>query len=242
MPTSFGYRYAQLAVLICVNLPGSIQKAEAQMVAPQSQGRACRAVVLQGQVKAGEPFSGDIGNGLKFTLQPIHSGWIARVLPAAGLPTEPDYAEVATPPYRSVTPLSISTDFAFRAQDAIGWNPREFRFALDRGSYQKLSSFYKETSAASPGEVTTASGMRLGELLAGTGSGSLRLVDARLIPGVADQNSQAAAVASHFSSTAHTIEEPAGGKASPLGELLWIRFRVELQIPSSAGRGSSCSF
>ena len=38
-------------------------------------------------------------------------------------------------PTKSVTPLSISTDFAFRAQDAIGWNPRRFRFATSAAAY-----------------------------------------------------------------------------------------------------------
>ena len=33
---------------------------------------------------------------------------------------EHDYAELATPPYQSVSPLSISTDFSFRAQGRGG--------------------------------------------------------------------------------------------------------------------------
>ena len=40
-----------------------------------------------------------------------------------------DYAELATPPYESVSPLLLSTDFSFRAQDAVAWNPRRFRYA-----------------------------------------------------------------------------------------------------------------
>jgi hypothetical protein len=84
---------------------------------------------LDGELKDGRPFSQPIGNGLKIFFQPIHSGWILRVLPVSGPMGDYDYAELATPPYQSVTPLSISTDFSFRAQDAVGWNPRHFRFA-----------------------------------------------------------------------------------------------------------------
>ena len=81
-----------------------------------------------------------IGERLKLLLQPIHSGWILRVVPGVRRPdadlaalTYADYALLATPPYQSVTPLSLSTDFGFRAQDAAGWNPRRFRFATIAG-------------------------------------------------------------------------------------------------------------
>ena len=75
--------------------------------------------------------------GLKFLLEPIASGWIVRVLAAAGRGEPHDYAELATPPYRSVTPLAISTDFSFRAQDAVGWNPRRFRYAANAAAFAK---------------------------------------------------------------------------------------------------------
>ena len=52
-----------------------------------------------------------------------------------------DYAELATPPYESVSPLLLSTDFSFRAQDAVAWNPRRFRYADNSAEFQRLMGF-----------------------------------------------------------------------------------------------------
>ena len=116
-------------------LLGCVQAGEA---APPTKPAACKRAVTEGELHAGEAFSQAIGGGLKVFFQPIASGWILRVVPAAGPMGEHDYAELATPPYRSVTPLSISMDFAFRAQDAVGWNPRRFRFATSAANFHKL--------------------------------------------------------------------------------------------------------
>src|SRR3982751_5665863 len=84
--------------------------------------------VFEGEVRAGQQYVKGIGGGIELMLEPLPSGWILRVLPVGVGRPEHDYAELATPPYRSVNPLSISTDFSFRAQDAVAWNPRRFRF------------------------------------------------------------------------------------------------------------------
>ena len=92
----------------------------------------------------GRILSRPIGNGLEVTLEPLPSGWILRVIPK-GKPRPPhDYAELATPPYHSVSPLLISTDYSFRAQDALGWNPRRFRFAPDQRSFSRMLNVYSE--------------------------------------------------------------------------------------------------
>ena len=64
-----------------------------------------------------------------------------------------DYAELATPPYRSVNPLLISTDYGFRSQDAVGWNPRRFRFAGTAAEFSALEAIYRnyvKTTARQP--------------------------------------------------------------------------------------------
>src|SRR5579871_6468917 len=86
----------------------------------------CTRAVMEGEVWAGQRFEKRIGNGLEVMLEPLESGWILRVLPVGAPRPEHDYAELASPPYRSVSPLLISTDFSFRAQDAVAWNPRHF--------------------------------------------------------------------------------------------------------------------
>lgn len=192
---------------------------------------ACRAAVLEGELSAGKPYSQPIGGGLRVYFEPIHSGWILRVLPVAGPTIAHDYAELATPPYQSVSPLSISTDFAFRAQDAIGWNQRRFRFATSAASFNRLQQVYLRYMAAGanpPGELESA----LSKEIAQTSEATLTILDSRLVAGTADQWRMAAAVASHFLTTAHTVEFEPDGSTSPLGRLVWIRFRLELNLPA----------
>ena len=191
----------------------------------------CRSAVIDGELNAGQPFSANLGSGLKIFFQPIASGWILRVLPVSGPLPEHDYAELATPPYQSVTPLSISTDFAFRAQDAVAWNPRRFRFAASASSFERMAHGY----AAVIGHPEIISSDHYGLLsseIARSPEGSFTILDARLVPGNADQWQGAAAVASHFESTAHTIVQEANGTTSALGRLLWVRFRLKLDVPA----------
>jgi hypothetical protein len=205
----------------------------------QKPAGACRRASIEGEVDAGKPFSQAIGNGLEVYLQPIHSGWILRVLPVAGPMPEHDYAELATPPYNSVTPLSISTDFAFRAQDAIGWNPRRFHFAASAAAYGRLYTLYGmyEKAVAMPPGAGRASAMaKLEQPISGeiakSPEGTLTILDSRLEAGTADQWRMAAAVASHFSETAHTLVQGPGTQPTPLGRLVWLRFRIELDLPA----------
>ena len=93
------------------------------------RGARCSRAVIEGEVRAGGGFRASFGGGLDFVLEPTALGWVVRVLPTGEGRKSVDYAEVATPPYRSVSPLLVSTDFSFRAQDAVGWNPRRFRYA-----------------------------------------------------------------------------------------------------------------
>ncbi len=197
---------------------------------PPKPPNTCRHASFEGEVNAGQPFTRLIGNGLVFYLQPIPSGWILRVLPASGPIGDHDYAELATPPYQSVTPLSLSTDFAFRAQDAAGWNPRRFRFASSKAAFDRLASVYRrfEQAGATPPAPLE---LDLSTEIAQASEGSLTLLDVRLLPGTADQSRSAATVASHFAGTAHTVVQAPDTPATPLGRLLWIRFRVDLNLP-----------
>src|SRR5580698_3517284 len=102
----------------------------------------CRRAVLEGEVRAGDEYVRPMGNGLEVMLEPLASGWILRVLPVSGPRPAHDYAELATPPYESVSPLLIGTDFSFRAQDAVAWNPRQFRFAVDGQEFQQMLAAY----------------------------------------------------------------------------------------------------
>ena len=191
----------------------------------------CRQATLEGELTASQPWSHPLGNGLRLYFQPIASGWITRVLPIAGALPAHDYAELATPPYQSVTPLSLSTDFSFRAQDAVGWNPRRFRFATSPLAFAALQSAYDAYQHAPPGAQAGPAQAGLAQQIARAAEATLTILDARLTPGTADQWFIAASVASHFLTTAHTLVAPPGGVSTPLGRLLSLRFRFDFDLP-----------
>ena len=187
----------------------------------------CSRAVLEGEVKAGQEFRRSFAGGLDLLLEPIASGWVVRVMPTAGRRLAEDYAEIATPPYRSVSPLLLSTDFSFRAQDAVGWNPRRFRYAADRRAFERLEVAYRrvlDPKTASAGEA------ELAELVGRQPEGVLEILDASLSPGTADPTRAAALVSSHFETTAHRLEQPEGGTATALGKIGRVRFRVRLEL------------
>jgi hypothetical protein len=223
-------RQAVVAVLtVFLSLTGISQ--------PPAKPARCRVGIIEGQVRSGESFVRPIGNGLEIMLEPLASGWILRVLPEGRPRPSHDYAELATPPYHSVSPLLISTDFSFRAQDAIGWSPRRFRFADNEASFGRLLKAYSEYEAkAGP---APSSQQILATLVSQSPEAVLTILDAHLIPGTGDQAGTAATVATHFLTTAHTVETPADSKPTVLGKLTWMRFRIALDLPQGfrADRG-----
>ena len=186
----------------------------------------CRRAVVDGIVHEGQGFQVEFARGLVFGLEPIRSGWALRVV-AAGKPRGPhDYAEVATLPYQSVSPLLLSTDWAFRAQDAVGWTPRRFRYAGSASAYAALAAGY---DGVVRGDM--AASERAALIANEQPEGVLEIEDARLAPGAADQVRTAAAVSSRFTQTPHTLD--GSGPPSMLGRLEEVRFRVLLDLPDS---------
>lgn len=188
----------------------------------------CSEAVIEGEVRAGQEFRKSFGGGLDILLEPIASGWVIRVLPTVGDRPPMDYAGIATPPYRSVSPLLVTTDFSFRAQDAVGWNPRRFRYAASTRAFAALQAAYgRVIGRPAPSQKDEASLARLASAQPG---GVLAILDASLAPGTADQTPAAGLLSSHFGTTAHRIEQPAGGQATALGRIAWMRFRVRLDL------------
>jgi hypothetical protein len=202
------------------------------VAAPQKGGAtgACRVGVIEGEAKAGESFVAPIGNGLEVRLEALSwgSGWVLRVLPVKGPMPKHDYAELATPPYDSVSPLLLSTDFSFRAQDAVAWNPRRFRYADSAAEFGQLMEAFEKYRRSTPPAANTEN--ELAAVVSKAPEGRLQILDARLVPGSANQAGTAATVATHFSMSAHTVEEPPEGKGTALGKLSWVRFRISLDL------------
>ena len=208
------------AIVSC--LPAGLS-AQASHAAKAPMG--CSRVVFDGDVKAGMGFEKVFAKGLKFYLEPLRSGWIVRVL-AADEPRGPhDYAELATPPYRSVSPLLISTDWSFRAQDAVAWNPRRFRYARSGEVFRQLAGLYGGVMSND-----ASSSSKVAEIVSEQPEGVLQILDARMVPGLADQALMASAVASHLEETPLEVDQSVA--PSTLGRIEELRFRVKLDLPA----------
>ena len=205
----------------------------------------CKQAVFKGQVNAGRTWSAPIGQGWVFRVQPIqprsagYSGWdlIVDRVPPAGFP---DALYLATPPYGSINEREIGTTFGLRAQDAIGWNPRTFRFILNPDAFHLAQSLYLQLqqngafSRSTPDNQDDATAMsHLIDLQQHAATGQFRIEDARLIPGAADPAPFAEAWSQASANVPHTVEPSGPASGSPRGSLDWMRFAITLWLPQS---------
>jgi len=246
-----GLNSASMAATLLMPVMASAGLAFAAM----AQHPACQKVVLTGEVRAGAEWSQAIGQGWILRLLPIdaaktppgqaaYSGWdlvVDRERPAGF----PDALLLATPPFDSINEREIGTTFGVRAQDAIGWNPRSFRFLTDPADLREAQELYRnmgrerqartrlQSPSAAPGMGTsvTEASQRLIELSRLSSAGLFRILDARLAPGIADAAPFAQDWAIQFARTPHSFAPASGARATPLGELLWMRFSITLWLP-----------
>lgn len=197
-------------------------------------GQACTPQTLEGEVVRGQSWQHTISPVEDIKLEAVPAGWMIRVLPRKGPRPLHDAAELANPPYRSPTPILISTDFAFRAQDAVAWNPRSFRFFLSSADTLRAEAFY-QASLRDPQNPSAAAGLM--PLLANAPEATLRIVDAEIVGGTANQTAAAGTVASHLEQTAHTVRTDL--PPTPLGALLRLRFRIDLPALATPCRGGA---
>jgi hypothetical protein len=201
---------------------------------PVASAQSCKQFQIEGDAANGQLYSQSIGSGLVLTLAPQKSGWRIGVRAAQGFDSPYDYAEVATPPFQSVNPLLISTDYAFRAQDAIAWDPRNFQFVTTSAQFgavsRALATYLDPKNAGTP-RAKSAEQLLL-HTPAQSAHGSLRVLSAVIQPGAANQSPAAAAVAQHLSQTPFTVANAArNAAASPLGQIISLHFRVTLTVP-----------
>jgi len=217
-----------LSCITCLMLLPQQGSAHHQFHLPPLPATACVSAISSGEVSAGGNFSEPLGGGLDILLDPTPTGWVLRVLPGTGIHPPHDYAELATPPYQSVNPLLITTDFSFRAQDVIGWNPRHFQFYA-RPSQASAAQHAYDDYFAHPKDMKIM--QRLAELPQYAASGDFTVLDSRLLPGTGNQSPAAAVVAAHFQTTPHTLLQAPANQASPLGRVVWMRFQLSLLLP-----------
>ena len=113
---------------------------------------SCQKIVLTGEVSAGQEWKAAFGEGWVFRVMPIqagkagYSGWdlVVDREQGAGFP---DALMLATPPYDSINEREVGTTFGLRAQDAIGWNPRSFRFLTDPAALRESQRLFRRCVA-----------------------------------------------------------------------------------------------
>lgn len=224
MQIQFQARLWKLCLLLGLSAAASVSSMAQQGCAPQQ---------LEGEVRQGQSWQHAISADLDVKLEAVPAGWMLRVLPRTGPRPPHDSAELANPPYRSPTPILISTDFAFRAQDAVAWNPRTFHFFPNATETREAESLY-EASVRDPRHPSAAA--RLLPMVANAPEGTLRIVDAEIVGGTANQTAAAATVASHLEQTAHAVRTDL--PPTPLGTLLRLRFRIGLPAFAAACHGT----
>ena len=200
-------------------------------------------MVLEGEVSAGQEWKAAFGQGWVFRMVPIqpghagYSGWDLVVDRERSLGF-PDALLLATPPYNSINEREVGTTFGLRAQDAICWNPRSFRFLTDPGALRESQKLFQVLGGTKPGMRALAASSEEAKAMQsqlkineGSSAGQFRILDARLAPGIADAAPFARNWALASARMQHTVEQTATGNATPLGELHWMRFSITLWLP-----------
>jgi hypothetical protein len=219
------------------------------VAAPPEQ---CRRVVIQGQVAAGNEWKHPIGQGWVFRLVPInpggkgYSGW-DLVVDRVGGAGFPDALMLATPPYNSINQREVGTTFGVRAQDAIGWNPRSFRFLTNptvfRDAQKQYFALHSKQDAnrrerdivqvadASKPARGSPSGILMDDISAHSSAGQFRIFNARLTPGTANALPYAQNWALQQRDTPHTIMSTTS--PTPYGNLDALQFEITLLLPAN---------
>ena len=241
---SAGIRSCQRAVLA----PALLLAVAVPCVGAPTGPAACTRIDLTGKVSAGQEWKAPLGEGWVFRVVPIapgaagYTGWdlVVDRDPPTGYP---DALLLATPPYNSINEREIGTTYGLRAQDAVGWNPRSFRFLTDPAAlregqklYLDLASRLRAQSGAAAGASSDPAIARLTRQLmamqANAAAGEFRILDAGFAPGTADPAPFAENWALQSARRPYTLMAPSGGKPTPRGELEWMRFSATLWLPA----------
>lgn len=210
---------------------------------------SCSKLTIEGEDVSGQEWSAPMGQGWVFRVVPIqpadrYSGWdlvVDREQPVGF----PDALLLATPPYGSLNEREVGTTYGLRAQDAIGWNPRSFRFLTNIVTLQQAQQAYRilqlgsQPNSQRPAPKATD---RLLGLIGSASNGEFRILDARLAPGMADPAPYAQKWALSASRTPHEVVSLPQGAGSPRGSLVWMRFSITLWLPAgwhAAGKWAS---
>ena len=200
---------------------------------------------MTGEVSAGQDWTQPFGQGWVFRLTPIlpgkerFTGWDLVVDREHGA-GYPDALLLATPPYYSISEREIGTTFGLRAQDAIGWNPRSFHFLTDPDALRDGQKQFRALGGTkiwseSPhrsSQVQSAEQWLL-EINRRASTGQLRILNAKLTPGIADPAPFAQKWALQSARTPHTLAPSTAANPTPLGQIHSMQFSITLWLPAN---------
>lgn len=169
----------------------------------------CSPLKFQGQISRGGDFETPVSLGLLFRLRagkdPLIDGWTIEIRSRTLPEPHNEFSWVATPPYRSWNPRYIQNSYGWTAQQAVEMNEREFSFVLNDADFEKTVKATRVRlwpSGHSAEEIALADRVWVQVKV---GGGKLTILESKLGP-VDAKNDR--------------------------GTIEWIRFKVELCIPS----------
>jgi hypothetical protein len=245
-----------MAALTLANAAGaSVALARTPGGPARERSQSCQKIVLNGEVRAGAEWRAAFGQGWVFRVLPIHAGSAGGavfggwdlVVDRSRSKGYPDALLLATPPYNSINEHEVGTTYGLRAQDAIGWNPRSFRFMTDPAAFREAQKLFLSLSRAGwarpapPGsrkgtetrsQMESSELQKLIQLTAQSSAGEFRILNVRLTPGTGDAAPYAENWALQSGNTPHTDVPAPGGLSTPRGEIEWIQFSVTLWLPA----------
>lgn len=161
------------------------------------------------ELNRGESYVREIAPGLYFFLKPIDRGWRITISPTeVCMPPSAevkdyydDYVYVVTPPFRSRNAQALSTEYGMPAREAVSF-PRTFQFVTTCPAFR--AEMERVQHVLWPGTVGPEQLEASRDRLGkdADGSGRLEILDSRVTD-----------------------------RATEVGEIEWIRFRVELKLP-----------
>lgn len=178
---------------------------------PAADGSRCLRFSFEGELKEGQLFRRDIGNGLSFRAEPSQGGWHYEIGRAGDAGVDDHFIYDLTLPLHGRHPTDLDTSYATPAQDAVSDEPVWFwflAFAQD-GDKAELGQQLVHWPKADDDESRGWS--LLGSLP--KGRGELEMLRWRLTPGTAVPGKEA--------------------DATQFGALQWLQFRVTLTVPAN---------
>jgi hypothetical protein len=196
-------RLAALGAIMFTCIPPSI--AAQQTAQPTKPECAPGSICFSAELINGQDFHKALNDDLEFTLT---NGWTIGVIPTHKEGNCDEFAHLVNAPYRAHNQLYIDTSYGWTAEDEVLDSPREFRFVTNCTDYRVES----ERLALVLWPYTAKSELEYNKALADLGSsplgtGRLWITGSRI---------------------SHSADTPDDKR----GTIEWIRFTVEIRLPT----------